>query len=556
MLCALLGVALICGNLLATVPQLKRNQHGALQLIVNDKPYIMLAGELLNSSSSTAINMEPRWKRLKDLNLNTVLMSVTWEMIEPEEGEFDFAIVESLIKEARKHDLKIVFLWFGSWKNGSSGYAPHWVIRDTARFPRMRNREGHIRDVLSFFSEEVLKADMRAYTELMRFIKKIDAKENTVLMMQIQNEVGLLGDSRDRSITAEKLFAENAPEKLFAHLQKNKENILPEIREQWGKSGFKTKTPWGKAFGNDSKNLADEMFMAWHYASFIDKMASAGKKIHPLPVFANAWIIWPDQKPGDYPSGGPNARMLDVWQAAAPSVDILAVDNYHQTPAAYAAKSKEYMRSGNPLFVPEAVSLWTGDELSGPAKAYWSLAEGNAICFAPFAIDHPVYSENHPLKTAYAMLQGLIPTIAKAQGSDDMFGFMQKDKDHKEDIADFDDYRIYVRYFGPNPGYGLVIRLSEDEFLLSGNGISAHIVSKKPGLEGIGYGLMREGRFNAKGEWITERFLGGDEGGLRMPAVYLGKDVNEHLIKTIRVKVYPVEKSAAHDKDVFDIIKN
>ncbi|MCD7972341.1 MAG: DUF5597 domain-containing protein [Candidatus Azobacteroides sp.] len=473
------------------IPYLKKNEKGVTQLIVDGKPFIMLAGELMNSSASTLESMKPRWQRLKNLNLNTVLLTVTWEQLEPEEGQFDFTVVEGLIKEARQYDMKLVFLWFGSWKNGSSGYAPHWVMRDTKRFPRMKTKEGENRPFLSNFTEELAKADARAFAELMKYIRKIDEEDRTVLMVQIENEIGLLGDSRDRSPLAEELFRKEVPIRLTDYIRKNEKRILPEIIEQWKAKGKKTKGNWEELFGNTSHNLADEIFMGWYYALFVEQVAAAGKKEYPLPMFVNAWTIYPkDPIPGNYPSGGPNARMLDIYQLAAPSVDFLAIDNYNDD---YISKLKEYDRNDNPIFVPEAVALWRGEKWSGPAKAFYTLSQFNALGFSPFAIDNDVYDENHPLKDAYRVLNNLTPLIVQEHGSGNMKGFMQQEND--QDVVDFGDYEIYAHYNYSFLGYGLVIRLSKDEFLIAGNGADIFIRSKNEKLSGISYGTIREGYF-------------------------------------------------------------
>jgi len=534
------------------IPYLKRNDKGIVQLIVNNRPYIMLAGELMNSSASTLESMAPKWERLKALNLNTLLATVSWEQIEPEEGQYDFTVVGGLINEARKHNLKLVFLWFGSWKNGSSGYAPHWIMRDTKRFPRMKNKNGENRPYLSHFSENLIHADAKAFAELMNYIEEIDSREHTVLMVQIENEIGLLGDSRDRSEQAEKLFNRQVPEELIRYFQKNEKNILPEIIEQWKVNGKKTKGNWLELFGNSSNNLADEMFMGWYYAKFVEHVAAEGKKQYSIPMFVNAWTIYPkDPVPGNYPSGGPNARMLDIYQFAAPSVDFLALDNYNDD---YISKLKEYDRNGNPIFVPEAVALWRGEKWSGPAKAFYTLSEFNALGFSPFAIDNDVYDEKHPLKDAYRVLDNLTELIVENHGSGKMKGFMQQE--NKSDKIDFDDYEMNINYNYPYPGYGLVIRLSDDEFLISGNGADISFQSKIKSLSGLSYGTIREGLF-IDGKWKTIKYLGGDEamqgvGGLKLPPVYLAEDANQNLVTTIRVKLIPVESSTYINKNIFD----
>lgn len=533
-------------------PQLVRNKHGVAQLMVDGKPYVMLAGELMNSTSSTLESMAPVWQRMKNLNLNTLLLSVSWEQLEPEEGKYDFSIVDGLIGEARQHDLKLVFLWFGSWKNGSSGYAPHWVLRDTKRFPRMKNKEGENRPYLSILSEELMKADARAYTALMNRIKEIDCNEQTVIMCQIENEVGLLGDTRDRSVQAENQFRQQVPADLIKHLQKNEKRILPEIINEWKANGKKTNGSWLELFGNGCNHLADEMFMSWHYARFINHVATEGKKAYNIPMFVNAWIIFPHEPtPGLYPSGGPNSRMLDVWQAAAPSVDFLAFDNYAED---YIAQCHLYNRNGNPIFVPEAVGLWMGDKESAPAKAFYTLSEFNALGFAPFGIDNAIYTENHPVGDAYRVLNNLLPLIVKEHGTGQMKGFMQQ-KDQNE-VVSFKDYDIHMNYRYPYQGYGLVIRLADDEFLVAGNGADISFHSKIKSLPGVSYGTLQEGYF-VDGEWKTTKYLGGDEamqgiGGIKLPGVYLYEDANPNAVTIVRVKLIPTESGTYGEKNMVD----
>ena len=87
----------------------------------------MLGGELHNSSTGGVEYMHPIWKRMADANLNTVIASASWELVEPVEGKYDFVLVDSMIMGARKESLKLIVLWFGTWKNGMSTYVPAWV---------------------------------------------------------------------------------------------------------------------------------------------------------------------------------------------------------------------------------------------------------------------------------------------------------------------------------------------------------------------------------------------------------------------------------------------
>ncbi len=543
----------VCLHLTAgDIPKLVKNKNGVTQLIVHGKPHVMLAGELMNSSASTLESMEPKWQRLKNLNLNTVLVTVTWEQVEPEEGQYDFTVVDGLIREARKYNLKLVFLWFGSWKNGSSGYAPYWVMKDTKRFPRMKNKNGENRPYLANFTAELTEVETKTFSTLMKHLKAIDGEQHTVLMVQVENEVGLLDDSRDRSARAEELFKKEVPKELVNYFSKSEKKILPEIIGQWKASGKKLQGNWLELFGNESNSLADELFMAWQYARHIEQVASAGKKQYPIPMFVNAWTIYPkDPVPGHYPSGGPNARMLDIYQLAAPSIDVIAPDNYNDD---YISKLKEYDRNGNPIFVPEAVALFRGEKWSGPAQAFYTLSQFNALGFSPFGIDNAVYDEKHPLRDAYRVLDNLMPLIVKEHGTGKMKGFMQQES--KTDRVDFGDYEMHVGYNYPYQGYGLVIRLSDDEFLVSGNGADISFQSKSKSLPGISYGTVREG-YLVDAQWKTVKYLGGDEamqgvGGVKLPPVYLGEDASPNLVSTVIIRVIPVESATYANKNIFD----
>lgn len=541
----LIGAFLLLANIaFAELPRLEfiDRQKGTARLFVGGKPFVILGGELLNSSGSTASDMANKWENLKALNLNTVILAVPWEQIEKEEGKFDFSELKSIIKQAKENKMKLVLLWFGSWKNGNSGYAPYWVMADPDRFPRMEDKDGKFIPYLSNLSKEVLKHDKRAFLALMNFIKMEDSKGEVVVMVQIENEIGLLGDSRDRSKNADKVFSENVPSELVKSLKEKKDRLLPEIASAWEKNGRREVGSWQELFGQ--KNfLADEMFMAWHYAKFVNALASEGKKIHNIPMYVNAWTIGMDNPPaGVYPSGGPNYRMLDVWQAGASDVDILAIDNYQKE---YSKKIKQFFNRGNPIFIPEACALWEGDNLSAGAKAFYTIGEFGAIGFSPFAIDHKTYSKAHPLAKAYEVLNNLMPEISKARAGENMRGFMKENQD--VDAFDIGDIKVRVHYnFKSYKGFGLVVRLNENEFLVAATGVDVHFESLNPDKKGLVFGLTQEGYYK-NGKWITTRYLGGDEAhggvaGLHLPPVYLKGDADESQISVVKINLYQVKE--------------
>ena len=398
----------------ATAPIPRLEKRGAVtQLIVDGKPWLSLAGELLNNAASTAENVRPVWANLAKANLNTVLVGVGWGWTEPEEGKYDFTALDGALRDARNNDLRVVLLWFGSWKNGTSSYPPAWVKRNWEKYPVARDKDGKGREILSTLSATNRDADARAYAALLRHVREVDSVTRTVIMIQLQNEVGLLGDSRDRCKEANEAFAGPVPKELMDYLQKNKNTLLPETRKLWDAAGGRTSGTWEEVFGKGTG--ADEAFMAWHYARYMNRMAELGKKEYPLPVFANAWIVQPqDKQPGDYPSGGPQAHNHDFWRAGAPQIDVLAPDIYLPNFAEIAAM---YSRNGNPLFIPET----RGDA----ANAFYAIGQLNAQMFSPFGIERQA-SADSPLARAYDVLGQLTPLIMEHQGKGTMKAVMME----------------------------------------------------------------------------------------------------------------------------------
>jgi hypothetical protein len=490
------------------IPRIEKTGN-TTQLIVDGKPFLVLGGELHNSSSTSMAYMQPVWKRLSTMNMNTVLAAVSWELIEPEEGKFDFSLVDGLIKDARKNKMRLSLLWFGSWKNGLSHYAPAWVKKDYKRFPRMRIRGDKSVEALTPLSEETMRADTKAFAALMKYVKEADEKERTVIMVQVQNEVGLLGDSRDRSETAEKIYGQEVPVKLMDHLQKHKTTLLPELSTLWAANGYRQRGSWQQVFGNSA--AADEAFMAWHYASFINKVAEAGKAQYALPMFVNAWIVQPeDLKPGDYPSGGPQAHVHDIWRAGAPAIDLLCPDIYLPD---FNEITALYTRSGNALFIPES----KGDA-QGAANAFYAIGQHKAIGYSPFGIENRVEDPvNGPLPQAYKVLEQLAPHILAAQAKDAIAGIWLNGKRNRQKI-ELGGYTLDVKLLQnrkspeivPEAGYGLVIAALADEFIIAGKDIQFNFFSAQPGAAYVGIASIDEGVY-ADGKWVPGRRLNGDD---------------------------------------------
>jgi hypothetical protein len=490
------------------LPQLRR-QGEANQLIVDDKPFLMLAGELGNSSASDTAYMRNIWPGLVEMNLNTILVPVYWELIEPKEGSFDFNLVDNTILSARKYGLKVVYLWFGSWKNSMSCYAPLWVKSNQDRFPLARKRDSSAVEILTPFSETNLKADRKAFIEFMKHIKKIDGTEHTIIMLQVENEIGMIPEARDYCDLANKAFNQAVPVQLIKYLSAHKEELHPELAQAWKENGYKTDGTWEQIFGKGLNT--DEFFMAWHYASYAQSIAEAGKEVYPLPMYVNAALMRDGYKPGQYPSAGPLPHLMDIWKVGAPSIDFLSPDIYFKD---FLTWVDRYYQSGNPLFIPEV-----GNDQS-LSQAFCAIAQYNAIGYSPFSIESLANPENNEVTKAYKLLRQLSPLILANQGKGKMKGFMLDSMNQQIEVQLGDyiftikheySWPFAVRAVGETPRTGgMIIMLDPDEFIIAGTGVIVTFKSAKGDGTCAGIGSLDEGEF-IDGNWMRRRRMNGDQ---------------------------------------------
>ncbi len=489
------------------------SENGKHLLMVDGEPFLMLGAQAHNSSNYPSV-LPQVWPMMERLHANTLEIPVAWEQIEPEEGRFDFSYLEALLKGAREQDMRLVLLWFATWKNTGPSYAPMWVKTDTKRFPRMRTPEGNLHYALSPHSRSTLEADKRAFVALMRWLRENDP-DHTVIMVQPQNEAGVYGQKRDHSAEADALFAAPIPDELARHN---------------GKSGN-----WREAFGP----LADSAFNAWHTARYIDEIAAAGQQVLDLPMYANAALSDPFAAPGEGggASGGPDWPVIDVWKAAAPHIDLVAPDIYMRDERQAAEIMRLYTRPDNPLMIPEIGNA------AEYARLWWTALGHGAIGFAPFGMDETDYS-NFPLgaqqlddetveafASKYRLFAPMAGAWARVAAQNPTWG-AAKPADGSSQSTVMGRWKATVQYgewqFGerdaawmpdtPHPtdcksvGGAVIVQTGADEFLIAGSNARVRIAlaEAKPG-ESAAMLRVEEGMLAEDGSFVMRRVWNGDQ---------------------------------------------
>jgi beta-galactosidase GanA len=512
-----LPLALMLGASPALADAPKLVKHGTTtQLQVQGKPMLLLAGELGNSSDTSEAYMAPHWKRLRDMHLNTVLAPVSWELVEPVEGQYDWSSVDMLIRNARANNLHLVFLWFGAWKNSMSTYVPGWVKRDQERFPRAQAPSGQGVEILSSTAPATLAADQKVFAALLAHIKAVDAQQNTVVMMQVENEIGMLPVARDYSASATAAFKGPVPGALMAYLQQHHDTLVPAMRQRWDEHGARTAGTWEEVFGPGS--ATEEIFTAWNYARFADGLTQVGKAAYDLPMYVNVALNRPGRAPGEYPSGGPLPHLIDIWKAGAPHLDLLAPDIYFPN---FVDIVNTYKRPDNPLFIPEANNA---DHPQVPGNAFYAIGKLDAIGFGPFSIES-VDEKPGALAKAYDVLEQISPQILAAQGTGRMSAFRPRALYDETLIYEpvterIGDYRFTVSFADivkpvttPETGRAgaIIIQTGPEEYLVAGQGVTVTFEPVGPRAEQAGIASAWEGRFDETGRWVPGRLLNGDQ---------------------------------------------
>jgi hypothetical protein len=490
-------------------------KNGRHAFLVDGKPFLMLGGQAHNSSAWPALTPGV-WKSAGAMHLNTLEVPIYWEQVEPQPGRFNFSLVDTLLTQARQHNVHLVLLWFGTWKNGSNHYMPEWMKRDAEKYPNITGKTGKPIDSPSPHSKATLDADIKAFSAVMRYLKQADT-QHTVIMVQVENEPGSWDTVRDYSAKAQKLFEADVPAQL----------LKPAVLKALNVSEH-SKGSWTKIFGD----RADEYFQAWSIARFIEQVAAAGKAEYPLPLYVNVALRDPLTNPAatHYESGGATDNVIPIWKVAAPSINLLAPDIYLSGSERVLKVIDLYTRADNPLFVPEAGLV------ADNAKYFYDVLAHGGIGFSPFGIDNNGESSNDEhlaellahFADEYAMAAPMMREMAQ-WAFDDKIKAVVEHEDGAEQSIKLGVWDAIIKFgsgrggeLKPNKdhsGKAMIVSLDENKFIMTGTNCR---ITFQPADSNTGkawqYLKVEEGCYE-NGVFKSLRILNGDETDWGGPAI-------------------------------------
>jgi beta-galactosidase GanA len=361
----------------------------------------------------------------------------------------------------------------------------------------------------------------------MAHLKEKDSTQQTVLMIQVENEVGFLGSERDRSEEANRTFAMAVPAQLRQKLTERRGHLSPELAAQFYPEG---KT-WHEVFGD----AANEVFMAWRYATFVDAVVEAGKKQYELPMYMNAQLPAYMERAGDYPSGGPHPYFLDVYRATAQYIDFYSPDIYWPE---FAYWVNRYRAAGLPVFVPEAKL-----EVA-PYNALYAYGAAQAFGFCPFGIDS-VKTEDPLIAQVYEALAGLGSSLAEAQHTNRTRGIaLYANSARSTQTVALGGYLFQASLsrvwntgaLESQNGAMLLMANAPDEFLVIGTGLTVKI-SRDPDTDAKAAGIASIEEVTRSGsDWKIVAQLNGDQTNQGRQLT-----LDSQQVRIYRVRLYAAE---------------
>jgi hypothetical protein len=494
-------------NALNPIPKVIK-KNGRHTLLVDGKPYLILGGQAHNSSAWPGM-LPQLWSSVAALHANTLEVPIYWEQIEPEHGKFDFSVVDALLEQARAHKVRLVLLWFATWKNGSNHYMPQWMKSNPTKYPNIIGRTGKPIDSPAPNAAATLDTDIKAFIKVMQHLKNADP-QHTVIMVQVENEPGAWDTVRDYSPLAQKLFDGQVPAEL----------LKPEVLKALNRPAVNNGT-WKTVFGD----RAEEYFHAWSVASFIGKVAAAGKAVYPLPLYANAALRDPltNPMPPNYESGGPTDNVIPIWKAAAPALDIVSPDIYLEGSERILKVIELYDRPDNALFVPESSIT---PEM---AKYVYEVIARSGIGFSPFGIDSnrpdgkgaALAERLEPFAKEYATFAPMMHQLAQWAFDGKISAVVEREDNGKQTV-NLGAWQATVTFgsgwrgndvtVNAKPtGRAMIVKLGENKFVVIGS--LCHITFSPLGSnagKAWQYLKVEEGKYD-KGTFKPIRILNGDE---------------------------------------------
>lgn len=473
---------------------------------------LILGGEVHNSTASSIAYMEEKvWDKIDKVAINTLLIPIYWELIEPQPNQFDFSLIDSHLENAAEKKIDVIFLWFGLWKNGLSTYVPEWIKTDPKYF-RIEDSAGNKMNSYSPLCQDVIAQAHSAFAAICDYLGSHPLRA-FIRMVQIENEIGSLGTSRDHSSAAEKVYQMALPQEI--------RNLYPGAK-QW------SEVPFG-----------DEVFMAYHYAAAIQDYAKIARKRLALPLYTNVWLKKPDRRPREYPSGGAVSTTWQVWKVIASQLDFIAPDIYEEEIKPIIA---EY-GNDQPLLIPE-----TRIDKRYISNLFYAFGQG-AIGYSPFGIEDLLTDDTSQdyrflsqlglakdafdssdtlphLNQGYRIIAALEPLLQDQEAQ--IFSF-KKEGAQNQIVYENGQDRWAVKLFSRDRminSAGLIIKHKEYYYLTGAN--FALDLQAQQGSNPLGILSLEEGGLQ-DGQWRTNRRLNGDEAYFP----FIGED-----FKILRMRLY------------------
>lgn len=457
----------------------KRGEYAHLE--VDGRPYLVLSVQWDCCSCYTPAGMDPYFEHAVKMGCNTATLPLYWGEVEPEPGRYDWRMLDHRLAKAREHGLRLVLMWYGTYKNAEIGYAPADVVADVKTYRRVRTREGaELPEVICPLSVPTRDRDVAAFTEVMTRLREADQGTYTTVMMQVENEPGILGSDRCYCTECDTAFAESQAELEEAHGPR-----------------------------------AAEAFSAQCVANYLEAVAAAGRTAYDLPMFMNVWLGGePGERPGwAYPSGGAVPSMLELYRKTLQTIDFIAPDLYDGAYRSFAHWAAQYRASGWPLYIAETGT----DEQSRTAKnAFYAIGRDGAIGFDPWSMSHPYFDEYapplvstrgqwsplaHELARSYWLLRDVEAPLARALGTPHVVAAVQEEGERLARFA-FERYDAVVSFSDPSgQARALIIERAPGEFIIAGHAVAVRFMTPAPEAQIVPIGT-EVGRFDGD-TWVS-----------------------------------------------------